>query len=405
MFVSDVVVSDGVLDGVDESAPAMSRRLFFRRAGLGAATTFVITDGLVAYRAYDQGVMSEGRGPAFDAWTSWRSGNGPESLVGAAILAANGHNTQPWQFALGQNRIDLFADLNRSTGANDPLLRELHISLGCALENLMLASSAQGYDAAIELDQNSTSGHVATVTLRKGTVRIPPLYEAIGKRRSNRSEYRSLPVAASVLSTMSELVDSSVASARLVWLLDNADRKRFGDLLVDATRAYVADEEQSKASFLWWRSDWDSIQKHKDGLTIDGVGLRPLVRTLGKILPSSSRQAADKTFIDRTRIQATSAAAFGVVMVDDPSSLSARINGGRLLQRLHLWASDQGLGFQHMNQITERIDRDGQLGRPSPVEQPLAELVGPGSLAAFRIGTPTVKSIRSPRRSVTEVLR
>ena len=59
-----------------------------------------------------------------------------------------------------------------------------------------------------------------------------------------------------------------------------------------------------------------------------------------------------------------------------------------------------------MNQVTERIDRDHQLGRTSPFEAPLQALAGsPTVLSAFRVGTPTVASLPSPRRSIQEVLR
>lgn len=88
---------------------------------------FVLADAGVAYRAYDQGVLAEGRGPAFDAWNTWRKGSDAMSLVGAAALAASAHNTQPWRFAVSEERIDLYADLARSTGANDPFNRELDV--------------------------------------------------------------------------------------------------------------------------------------------------------------------------------------------------------------------------------------------------------------------------------------
>lgn len=58
----------------------------------------------------------------------------------AAVLAPSAHNTQPWLFRVAPSRIDLFADPARNIGTMDPLRRELQISLGCALENVVLAA-------------------------------------------------------------------------------------------------------------------------------------------------------------------------------------------------------------------------------------------------------------------------
>ena len=201
---------------------------------------------------------------------------------------------------------------------------------------------------------------------------------------------------------MSALVDGGV---ELVWLIDPVEKSEFARLLVDATKAHNDDEEQSVDSFRWWRNDWDQIQRHKDGLNIDGVGLPPVVRTLGRILPGTSRPAADETFLARTEQQAATAAAFGVLTVADPSSVETRIAGGRVLQRLHLWAAANDLGFQHMNQITERIDPNRQLGHLAEFDAPLAELVGQETLAAFRVGRPTVAAMASPRRPIQDVTR
>lgn len=65
----------------------------------------------------------------------------------AAILAASPHNTQPWLFKVTDSQIELYADTRRNIGMFDPYLREMHIGLGCALENLMLAAAANGYGA------------------------------------------------------------------------------------------------------------------------------------------------------------------------------------------------------------------------------------------------------------------
>ena len=61
-------------------------------------------------------------------------------------------------------------------------------------------------------------------------------------------------------------------------------------------------------------------------------------------------------------VDTRTAAACGVVAVPDASSNGARLQGGRLLQRVHLSATANGLALQHMNQISERADREQQLG-------------------------------------------
>lgn len=383
----------------------LGRRGFLQSAALGAASLLVVGDGLIAYRAYDQGVLSQGQGPAFRAVKDWKTYEGPVSAVAAAVLAASAHNTQPWVFAVADDRIDVFADPRRTTGANDALGREFHISLGCALENLVLAAHATGYATDVALDPGGERDVVATVALTPAPPLSTELYEAIGTRRSNRSKYTSERLPSGTLGDMARLVDGSVSPARLMFLDRDPSRGLFGELLVEATRAHVADQEQSLASYAWWRTSWDDIQQHKDGLNIDGVGMPPVVRTLGKLLPATSRASDDKTFIDLTITQTRSAAAFGVITVDDTAELAQQLAGGRLLQRLHLWATAHGLGFQHMNQVTERVDRDAQQGVAGVFDARLAELVAGTALTAFRIGYPTLPSQPSPRRPVAEVLR
>ncbi|MFQ5458607.1 MAG: hypothetical protein ACE5FC_09190, partial [Myxococcota bacterium] len=133
----------------------MKRRSFLK----GAAAVTVIAAGGGVWRAWDQGVFSAGRGPAFAPWTDWRGspGEGPLSLVRAGLLAASPHNSQPWLFKVTENRIDLYADTARNLGTVDPFLREMHIGLGCAVENIFLAAPHQGYRARVTLSQGRLS--------------------------------------------------------------------------------------------------------------------------------------------------------------------------------------------------------------------------------------------------------
>ena len=131
----------------------MKRRTFLKGAG---ALTILVAGGGV-WRAYDQGVFSIGQGPAYEPWKNWRTdaSEGPLVLVRAAILAANPHNTQPWLFKVTDRRIELYADTIRNLGTFDPYLREMHLGLGCAVENIVLAAMANGYEAEITLSEGT----------------------------------------------------------------------------------------------------------------------------------------------------------------------------------------------------------------------------------------------------------
>src|SRR5215207_7665745 len=111
----------------------VSRRAALGWVGAGVATVAVAgVSGLTA-RAVGQRVLTPGQGRAYAAWSEWSGAadDGLLRLVRSAVLAANGHNTQPWRFVLADDRIDVFADAARGEGVLDPLGRELLISLGC----------------------------------------------------------------------------------------------------------------------------------------------------------------------------------------------------------------------------------------------------------------------------------
>jgi hypothetical protein len=305
--------------------------------------------------------------------------------------------------------IDLFADTSRGLGTMDPLGREMQISLGCALENLVLAGPANGQAPSVRLNPDSFDGtHIARVHLAPTEQAPSPLFAAIPRRHTSRGAYDTArPVTQGQLDALEALSGlDDIQGVELLWFTDAARKRRFGDLTTRATQAIIADPQQSADDFAWYRTDWDEIQAKKDGITIDPSGKSLLIRDLAKILPVSRQQNNDGWLSGTRDTQIPTAAAFGALVVRDPLDPISRLQVGRAWQRLNLSATAGGLGMQPLCQVPERIDRERSAGLPADFSSAMAAML-PASqhaIMTFRVGYPTSDALRSPRRPAAAVM-
>ncbi len=70
-------------------------------------------------------------------------------LLECATKAPSGHNTQPWKFEISQDGIIIRPDFTRALSVVDADNHALFISLGCALENLVIAASNKNYESEV----------------------------------------------------------------------------------------------------------------------------------------------------------------------------------------------------------------------------------------------------------------
>jgi hypothetical protein len=383
------------------------RRSFLRGAGLVS----VLVGGSLVWRAFDRGVFSVGQGIAYQPWHDWQTykRKDPLALVSAAILAANPHNTQPWLFQVSNSRIDLYADTKRKIGATDPFLREMHIGLGCALENLLLAADAKGFDRKLTLmPDREKPTHVARIDLSPGKSLDSRLYKAIPLRHTNRGIYdRNRSLSQETLQALEKL-GSNESRVKVFWFTTETQRRQVGNSIIEATQAIIGDREQSYDSGKWMRSSWQDLQKYRDGITLDASGSPALLRAIAKILPPTSLEQNDRFWLNATqKVHVPTAAAFGILAVSDRNDKSQQLECGRLWQRMHLWATTQGLAMQPLNQMPERAAREEVLGIEPRFSNALAELIGDPNwqaLMMFRLGYPTIEALPSPRRAVGDVI-
>ena len=392
----------------------MQRRSFLK--GAGVVTVAVVGGGV--WRAYHQGVFRVGEGPAYEPWKDWRnhSSEGALTLVRAAILAASPHNTQPWLFKVTNSSIELYLDTQRNTGALDPYLREEHIGMGCALENLALAAAVHGYQAAATpvpgklgpIRSEPTPKLVARVDLTPGKGEESELYDAIPRRHTNRSPYLpQKPIPQAFLDAMSRLADGEV-DVRIFLFPGEAERKKIVEISAAANSEIYADPEVGRGSGRWIRVNWSEVQRFRDGLSIDVLGLPPTAIAIAKMMPLSTlRWFASRTPKNTYSDLMLSAPLIGIIAVHDRYDQEHCLRAGRLWQRAHLLATARGLAGRPCNEAVEMIDHEKAVGKQGRRAEMFAELLGDASWQPtflFYMGYPTLTARASPRRPVEKLV-
>lgn len=375
-----------------------TRREFLARLSAGAAGLTLVGCG----------TFPAEEGAAYAPWQFPEPGAPPALLaVHAALLAASPHNTQPWSFAVQGGTIDVHAALARNLGTMDGLRRELWLGLGCAVENLVLAAGRHGRQAVVTwLPTPGTPEHAARIVLFPAEATRSPLYDAIARRHTNRGAYADGAVLPGLQDALqAQVVDPAVS---LVLLTSAADRARFMASTVAATEAILADDAMLHDSDAWYRHTRQEIDTFRDGPTLDATGLGAAVRALGKTQARPTAAEAGQYWLDGTRGRQATSSAIGILTTAARSDRTQQLSCGRTYQRLHLWATSQGLAMQPLNQLPERQDRESVLDLEPRFSRELAALAGQEASTvqlAFRLGVPWDEALQSPRRPLAWVLR
>lgn len=390
-----------------------SRRALLKSAG-GALAVLSIGGTLYAAETGGHALPS---GDAYQPWKSWDDASlkgTPFALVAAAVLAANPHDTQPWLFRVADDSIEVYADVSRHLGAMDPYLREMHLGLGCAIENMTLAAAPNGYSAHVDLargaltDIAERSRPILAARLRlakRASTAADPLHRAIPERHTNRYAYeRGRPLDAAWLDAISRL--GEVDGVRVIVFTQSDSRNLLEGAMVDATKAIIADARMIADSDRWFRASSAEIDAHRDGPTLEASGLSFLTLTYARLFPVSAT-TSHEAWLSHTRdVQVGTAPALGLIAVRDRYDRAQSLAAGRCWQRLHLDATLNGVALQPLNQPIERIDRERQTGGSAEYARRIAELTGPGWQAtfSFRAGYCDRQGVASPRRRLTDVL-
>jgi len=281
---------------------------------------------------------------------TWRhcdvtAGHEYTNLVRYATLAASSHNTQPWKFRLERGRILILPDLLRRCPAVDPDDHHLYASLGCAAENLLLATEAAGLRGHFSYDTSTSS---VQVDLEEAPPSRSALFEAIPNRQCSRAEYDGKELSGEQLSLLEEAGRGHGVS--LMLLTANKQREQVAEYVAQGNTAQFGDPRWAEELKTWIRFNARDAVRTRDGLYGPVMGSPDVPRWLGHLFMRLAFSAKSQNRKDITNIRSSAAIA---VFFSDADDKRHWIEAGRCYQRLALQAAALDLRTAFINQPVE----------------------------------------------------
>jgi hypothetical protein len=267
-------------------------------------------------------------------------------LVRYASLAASSHNTQCWTFDLQDQAIVIAPDFSRRCPIVDPDDHHLHVSLGCAVENLTQTALAAGLQATALFDPAGLGA--ITVDLESTQPLVTPLFQAITLRQCTRGDYDGQPLTSTELRLLEQA--GTGKGVHVMLLTERAAMEGVLEYVVAANTVQMDDAAFVAELKSWIRFNASEAQRTGDGLFSGATGSPELPRWLGSPLmglfftPKSENQRYARQIRNSSGI---------AVFVSEVNDREHWIEAGRCYERFALQATVMGLRNAHVNQPVE----------------------------------------------------
>ncbi len=359
----------------------ISRRDFLKLLAAGSATA------LGGYLLSEFAPWLDYEEQATETWTAQNFSAPLMTLVHSATLAANGHNTQPWKFAIKDNAIEIHPDTSRRLPVVDPSDREMWISLGCALENMLVAARASGYNAEVTYPEQADFIHVQ---LSADTPQASPLFDAIPLRQNTRSAYDGRLVKNEDLEQLQAL--QLEPGVTLQFATNPTAMETFLEYVNLGNLAQYADTAFVDELIAWLRFNKKEALSSLDGLYSACSGNPQVPRWLGQMFVAGTKpqQQADA---DAAKFRTSPIA---VAVSSESDNKTSWVRTGQVYERLALTMTSLEIKSAFLNQPIEVSSLRGQFQSAIGLGSSLPQL-----LVRFGYADAMPRSLRRP---VEEVL-
>ncbi|MHB8893678.1 MAG: Acg family FMN-binding oxidoreductase [Candidatus Geothermincolia bacterium] len=311
-------------------------------------------------------------------------------LLGYAILAPSGHNTQPWRFGLLEDGILVYADYSRRLPVANPDDRELVMSVATAITNFRVAAAHFGLTCDVTyLPEPGKDDVLTRAKLGEGQpdAQMAELFDGIMKRRTNRAAFDAKKLSRADLDALSP--HATLGSAGALIVIDESEKEKFADIVSQGDLRRMADKAFTMELSEWIRPNRST---DADGMLAASLGIPSLVAGIAPFIVRTFNSSKSQAKKESAAVRESAA----VVVLHGDDGKASLLETGELLERLLLKCAMRDIQYSFFNLPVELDDLRAKI-------KALAGITDEPQLL-LRIGYGEPNTISTPRRPVKDVL-
>ena len=337
-------------------------------------------------------------------------------LASHGLLAANGHNMQPWKIKLDADKdvFYLFADSERLTKEVDPFARQTMITQGTFLEYVRVAGEKLGYKTNIvlfpdgeyneqSLAESMKNKPVAKITLTKVESKNSALYDFMFLPDTNRAVYQETQLTSDQIKQLIAINTDKDMTIKIFQ--DKENIENLGNYAMKGAEIESSIHRINQESANVFRSNEYEKNKYRYGFSVEGQGttgiMKYVMQGLITLVPSiNNEKTSADIYVKSTQIAVDNTPAYAMIITKDNSRIE-QVKSGMLYSKLILTAHSLGFVMQPPSQVLEEYaEMKEQYNKIHSNYAPEGSTIQ----MFFRMGKPTQEFPQSMRRDVMDLV-
>lgn len=338
-------------------------------------------------------------------------------LAANGLLAANGHNLQPWIVRLDKENSSafyLYADSKRLAQQVDPFARQTMVSQGTFLEYVKVAGEQLGYQTDITLFPNGEYDEqklkesmdekpVAKIMVKKVESKGNGLYDYLFYPDTNRGAYEATQLTTKQIEQLQAINKEDDVMFKIFQ--DNENIGKLGSFAMEGARIESSVHRINEETGVIFRSNEYEKNKYRYGFSVEGQGIsgikKHLMQGMITLFPSiNSEKTSADLFVKSTQTAVDHTPVYAMIITKN-NSRTNQVKAGMLYSRLVLTAHSIGFVMQPPSQVLEEYPE-----MKNPYDKIHKEYAPDGGTIQMfvRMGKPTEEVPLTLRRDVMDII-